>query len=406
MTEFLNNSELRKQTIKDVIRKLHDGHAVEDVKADFDRLVRQTGSLEVAQIEQELIAEGMPVEEIQRLCDVHVAVFRDALDRQDQPQAVSGHPLETFMMENRLVTQLLDEIEKTSATYTATPNKRFWSVLYKQVQQLQEYTRHYLRKENLLFPYLEKYGFEGPSKVMWGIHDEIRAKLKALNTMLTLDNAPDAAEFQKAFEAVKSQILDMIYKEEHILFPTSSQMLKPLDWQIIESQEEELGYFMVKPTPAPQEETKEEQPAQAQPALPVPEGALPMHTGALTLEQIDLMVNHMPIDVTFVDENDEVRYYSRSLERIFARSSAIIGRKVQNCHPPHSIARVQRIVDDFRSGVRDTAEFWIQMQGKFIHIRYFAMRDADGKFRGTLEVSQDVTGIRALSGERRLLDDE
>ena len=130
----------------------------------------------------------------------------------------------------------------------------------------------------------------------------------------------------------------------------------------------------------------------------------PLTTGDLTLQQINLMLMNLPVDITFVDENDTVRYFSETPERIFKRTAAIIGRQVQNCHPPASVDKVVEIVEDFRAGKRDLAEFWIQMDGKFIHIRYFAMRDAGGNYRGTLEVSQDVTEIRKLEGEKRLLD--
>ncbi len=126
--------------------------------------------------------------------------------------------------------------------------------------------------------------------------------------------------------------------------------------------------------------------------------------GALTPEQIDLMLTHLPVDVSFVDEHDTVRYYSASPNRIFRRTPTVIGRKVQNCHPPDSVAVVERIVEAFRRGERDTAEFWIELNGRFIHIRYFALRDKAGAYRGVLEVSQDATGIRGLRGERRLLD--
>ncbi len=129
-----------------------------------------------------------------------------------------------------------------------------------------------------------------------------------------------------------------------------------------------------------------------------------LDTGSLTPEQINLMLVHMPVDVSFVDENDTVVYYSATPERIFPRSPGVIGRKVQNCHPPKSLDTVNRILEAFKAGRRDEAEFWIEMDGKFIHIRYFALRDAGRRYRGCLEVSQDVTGIRALQGQKRLLD--
>jgi DUF438 domain-containing protein len=132
--------------------------------------------------------------------------------------------------------------------------------------------------------------------------------------------------------------------------------------------------------------------------------AVPLETGALTAEQIDLMLKHLPVDVSFVDEHDTVLYYAEKADRIFHRAPLVIGRKVQNCHPPKSVDVVERILAAFKSGERDAAEFWIELQGRFVHIRYFALRDKAGAYRGTLEVTQDATGLRGLRGERRLLD--
>ena len=134
------------------------------------------------------------------------------------------------------------------------------------------------------------------------------------------------------------------------------------------------------------------------------DSSLSLDTGQLSVEQINIMLKHLPVDVSFVDASDELRYYSDTPQRIFARTPAVIGRKVQNCHPPKSVHVVQKIIDAFRAKEKDTAEFWIELKGRFIHIRYFAMRDKGGNYRGTLEVSQDVTEIRKLEGERRLLD--
>jgi PAS domain S-box-containing protein len=134
------------------------------------------------------------------------------------------------------------------------------------------------------------------------------------------------------------------------------------------------------------------------------DSSFPLDTGQLSLDQINIMLKHLPVDISFVDASDELRYYSDTPQRIFTRTPAVIGRKVQNCHPPKSVHVVQKIIDAFRAGEKDSAEFWIELKGRFIHIRYFAMRDKDGNYRGTLEVSQDVTEIRKLHGERRLLD--
>ena len=184
------------------------------------------------------------------------------------------------------------------------------------------------------------------------------------------------------------------------------------------AQENEIGYFMVTPGNEWQVGQKAETPQASEPKPSEPQsvlavktteavaGELPLNTGALTLEQINLMLCNLPVDITFVDENDTVRYFSQTRQRIFARTEAIIGRKVQNCHPPQSVGRVQKILDDFRTGQRSEADFWINMGEKMVYIRYFALRDAKNNYRGTIEVTQDIAAIRQLEGERRLLDDK
>ena len=420
MSEFINNVSRRKEVLKSVLRQLHDGKSVEEVKAEFAALVNQISPEEIAEVEQALIDEGMPVEEVHNLCDVHVAVIRDALEQSGSPESIPGHPLHTFKLENDAVESALKSLRRAFDAYRANPVPHTLAALRRQVEALLEYERHYSRKENILFPYLEKYDFYGPSQVMWQTHDQIRAMWKSLRKSLPEqpDSPPEQLDtLQAILDPLEQAILDMIYKEDKILFPTSLNLLKEADWLAARRQESEIGYFTVQPgnlwpasaaKPAATipftvaEKTAPPQPAQA--ATPQPGGALPLSTGALNLAQIDLMLRSLPVDITYVDENDEVRFFSQTPERIFPRTEAIIGRKVQNCHPPQSVHRVQQIVEDFRNGVRDQAEFWIQMAGKFIHIRYFALRDGQGAYRGTLEVSQDVTGIRALQGERRLLD--
>ena len=260
---------------------------------------------------------------------------------------------------------------------------------------------HFSKKENLLFPYLENHGFEGPSTVMWGVDNEIRAKIKNFRLVLSRPNV-DLPHALQTFKEFAGQTRDMIYKEEKILVPEALAKFSEREWDVIRSE-----YRTVQSSYIPKPATSE--PAAEAETAPEPTreeaGNLPLSTGALTIEQINLMLTNLPVDITFVDENDEVRFFSQTRERIFTRTAAIIGRKVQNCHPPQSVHVVQKIVDEFKSGSRDVAEFWIEMGGKFINIRYFPLRDADGKYKGTIEVSQDVTHIRSLQGERRLLDD-
>ncbi len=235
----------------------------------------------------------------------------------------------------------------------------------------------------------------GPSQVMWSLDDDIRGMLKEL--MLLLESA-DSLKFSAAAKTAIQTIRDMIYKEEHILYPVSIDTLSEEEWAAVKAGEHEIGYAWIEPAVSKNDNS------QKRTFNNQNDGKLELDTGVMTLEQVNLLLKHLPVDISFVDENDEVAYYSATEERIFPRSPAVIGRKVQNCHPPKSVHVVKEILGDFRSGKRSTAEFWIQMQGKFIHIRYFAVRGADGKYKGCLEVSQDVTDIRKLEGEKRLLD--
>ncbi|HET91970.1 MAG TPA: DUF438 domain-containing protein, partial [Chloroflexi bacterium] len=261
----------------------------------------------------------------------------------------------------------------------------------------------------VLFPYLERHGLAGPTAVMWAIHDDVRVGWKALDELLSRDPGDAvetlAAQIEQVFKPLDTAIREMIYKEEHILYPMALETLSREEWLDIRAQGSEVGYCYVEP--GDQWPLGMASPSVAEPG----EGRrtagdlLHLDTGILTPQEVNWLLTHLPVDVTYVDQDDRVRFFSQTKERIFPRSPAIIGRQVQKCHPPSSVDRVQRILDDFRAGRRDEAEFWIQMQGRFIHIRYFAVRDERGGYRGTLEVSQDVTPIRALEGERRLLDD-
>lgn len=407
MSEPINNRQMRQEALKRMIRQLHEGRPVEEVKGEFAALLRDVGAAEIAELEQALIDEGMPEMEVKRLCDVHVAAFRDALETQARPESQPGHPVHTFRAENEAAAAVLDKLEQALAALRAEASPANLARAQAALAEMRLYDRHYLRKENLLFPHLERHGFMGPSSVMWAIHDDIRAGWKALDALLTAGPGDDAAAWNAQIEAtfapLATAIREMFYKEEHILFPAALQKLSAEEWAAIRAEEGEIGYCYIEADVQPPVEAIAAPPPS--PAVAA-EGLIPLETGALTARQINLLLNHLPVEISFVDADDTVRFFTREKERIFPRTAAIIGRKVQKCHPPASVHRVQRILDDFRAGRRDEAEFWIQMRERFIHIRYFAVRDEAGVYEGALEVVQDVTRIRTLEGERRLLYEE
>ena len=407
MSEYINNRTKRQGILKGLIRQLQEGKTVYEVKGEFAALLEDVGAGEIAEIEQALIDEGLPEMEVKRLCDVHVAVFRESLDQQAKPETVPGHPVYTFLAENGAALRVLDALGEALAAAKDGPDSEQLERAHERLRELQAYEKHYLRKENLLFPYLEKRGFSGPSSVMWAIHDDVRAGWKALADLLSAGPGDDVDGFRvrvdEIFEPLGTAIREMFYKEQNILYPTALEKLNEEEWLAIRTQERELGYCYVEPG-------DQWRPATVSPDIVSEPGEglgtsgelLHLDTGTLTPREVNQLLVHLPIDITYVDKEDRVRFFSQTKERIFPRSPAIIGRRVQKCHPPASIDRVQRIVDDFRASRRDEAEFWIQMQGKFIHIRYFAVRDEQGAYQGTVEVTQDIAAIRALEGERRL----
>jgi DUF438 domain-containing protein len=388
-TEIIADPEKRIETLKAIIKDLHRGEDIRVLKQRFLSLIRDVAPSEIANMEQRLIDEGMPEEEVKRLCDVHVEVFKESLEDKVVPGLPAGHPVHTYMLENRaaekivLSLQAIHDIEKEKG------------LLVSGLNELLKIDVHYARKENQLFPILEAHGISGPSKVMWALHDDIRKMIKDAN-VATASGTVSLESLKILFETLN----DMIYKEEHILYPMALETLGDNDWVKVREGEEEIGFAWINPPEkwSPSEESFQEK-------LP-PEkiGSMTLDTGLLTVEQINLLLTHLPIDISFVDENDKVAYYSNTEDRIFPRSPGIIGRSVQNCHPSKSVGIVNKILEAFRAGSKDNAEFWIQLKGRFIHIRYFAVRDAQGTYKGCLEVSQDVTAIRGLEGDKRLLD--
>jgi hypothetical protein len=270
-------------------------------------------------------------------------------------------------------------------------------------REIMDIEKHYQRKEYLLFSCLERHGITGPSKVMWAKDDEVREQIKLLGTAFGERDA-SVAEWRLVVETIAlpalSAIEGMVYKEEHILLPLALDTLTRSEWGEVWRESPRIGWCLVEPGTdyRPPESKVPNDPLQ----VPI-ERAMVFPTGHLTLDQLQGVFAALPVDLTFVDADDRVAFYSEGPHRVFARSKTIIGRKVQHCHPPRSVEIVDRILEDFRSGTHDVAEFWIEFHGRFVHIRYFAVRSAEGAYQGCLEVTQDVTSIRALTGERRLL---
>ncbi len=408
MSEIINNREYRQKILKELIMELHAGKTVEEVKPRFEELIKGISASEISEMEQALIMDGMPVEEIQNLCDVHAAVFKGSIEdihKVQKPDETPGHPVHTFKLENRELEKLIyEKLKPHLEDFKATDSKENIYKLLEDINLLLDIDKHYSRKENLLFPYMEKYGITAPPKVMWGVDDEIRAAIKEVKAMLQ-NYKGDKEQISKKAEETVNRVIEMIFKEENILFPMVIDTLSEDEWLTIESESDEIGYCLTGPQgkwkPA-RTNIEEEQKVIVETSI---EGYLKFETGLLTAKEIGLMFNYLPVDITFVDKDGAVKYFSQGKERIFPRTKAIIGRQVQNCHPPASVHIVEKLVEDFKAGRKDSEDFWIKMGSKYVYIRYFAIRDENGDFMGTMEVTQNIKPIQELTGEKRLVSD-
>ncbi len=405
MSEFINNSIERKNKLKELILKLHQGERQESVR---EELLLSLGSIpygEVVEVEQELISEGLPEEEVLKLCDAHSSVLNGQVDLTGMAVVPEGHPVDVFRKENGELLKLTRQIEELLAQVVYADEDQIPGLILKLrggYNTLWDVDKHYQRKEYLLFPYLEKEGITGPPKVMWGKHDEIRELVKgSMEVLQTGDMTKEELLASSAIilEPALRGVEDMTGKQEQILLPMALEKLSETEWYAISSQSLEIGYCLFDPPVnwKPDGLSSEEISA-------VKNGnSIQLPSGSFTAEELMALLNTLPVDITFVDRNDKVKYFSQGADRIFQRNRAILNRDVRYCHPPGSVHIVDKIIDDFKSGRQSKAPFWINMGGKFIHIEYFALRNESGEYLGTLEISQDLTHFRALEGEQRIL---
>lgn len=355
-------------------------------------------AMEAMLVLDQLLVDGNPLSVVKHYTGKLINLFFKSLDSAQWPHPQEGHFVWYLMQENRRVEALMDDIKQLNKQMFASEGvvlKVFAQELKGLMQQVREYELHYIKKENILFPIIEQtFAQHRCLHIMWSFHDDFRKGLKAIEVLLDAE-VIDKKRLAKEVGDLFFVVLPLIFREEQIVFPVAIRAIPAQQWDDMLTQSMEVGWcYGIQPVVK----------ASAIADGKVSEGLINLGTGQLNAQQMMLMLNHLPVDITFVDENDEVRYFSGGMHRIFPRSKAIIGRKVQNCHPQESVHVVNAIVEAFRSGAKEHADFWIEMKGRFIHIRYFALRDESGNYKGTIEVSQDATEIRQLKGEQRLLD--
>lgn len=412
MSELINNSENRKDLLKHMILQLHAGEAPEAVKVQLTNLLKGIPYDEVVEVEQELLKEGLPVAEVLKLCDIHSMVLDGIIDQTAAKSIPAGHPVDTFKKENRELGKLILQLGALFATIkseavengTETVDNKTMLML-SLFNALSDVDKHYRRKENLLFPFLESKGITGPPTVMWGKHDETRASLKNAIEILKNSQSATLSEMADIIDIVlapaSKSVADMIMKEDEILFPMAMDELTDQEWYDVLQQTNEIGYCLFDPSDEWIPDNVDTTFGDLSNELCG--GVIRLPSGSFNINELTLLFNTIPADITFVDKDDKVKFFTQGKHRVFDRNRAILGRDVRMCHPPHSMHIVDQILNDFKSGKESSAPFWIQMGGKFIYITYLPLRDKDNNYMGTIEFSQDLTEMRALEGEQRLL---
>lgn len=307
-----------------------------------------------------------------------------------------GHPVQIYFQEREIIYKLLEELSEADP---AEDIQKYINIF----NQLDTIEKRFARKENQLFPFLEKNGWVGPSQGMWSFHDNLREQIRLIRYYIKTSN-PEKITINTPF--LVDGIYRLMHVEETILFPNALELLNEKDWIAMRAGEEEIGWMLAEaPAPFPAVEyihpSEDFTPRELSFSL---ENTSHYDEGYMTVEQVNLLFKTMPLDLTYVDENDRVIFYNRGDERVFPRSAGIIGREVKFCHPPKSVGTVLKILDEFRKGTKSESSFWINYKERLIYIRYFAVRDADKNYKGVIEISQDITDIKKIEGEKRLLD--
>ncbi|AEC52417.1 hypothetical protein PNA2_1502 [Pyrococcus sp. NA2] len=432
MTELLK-SEYKKEKLKELLLRLHKGEDIEELKEQFKSLLGSISPLEIPLIEQELVREGISPREIAKMCDFHVELFRSSIlgvEEDVEKDLPDGHPLKTLYQENR---EILKDSEMLSL-YARALSENVIDVLEGIIADLRKVgATHYTREEMLIFPYIERRGLTAVATVLWSKHDEIRYMIRRLATLLKRRREISWEEFSRKFkeEAQRTSMAlsDMVFRENNILYPTLKVLLSDGEWKAIRMQEEEIGYYKVKPKEwdpgvRPIHPWEIEDGLSAEKILSLPqeiqkvlnakqlefdstklkrENDIDLGTGYSNVEEIKAIFEALPVDITFVDSNDRVRFFSPG-ERIFTRTLSVLGRPVQLCHPPKSVHIVNKILKAFKEGRRKEATFWIKMGEKYVYIKYIPLFSKDGRYLGTLEITMDIAPYKKIEGEKRLLD--
>lgn len=401
MIEDLKNKrskdfEARQAILKDLIMRLHEDEDQEVIKQEFKEHFGTVSAFEISVMERRLMGEGIEAEEIMRLCNVHASLFNGSIEavyEQGDGHDSPGHPIRVLKEENLALESTMDKIANLLKVYLEAPDAALKKGLLMQLDMLWEIDKHYARKENSYFPIMERYGLTAPPKVMWGVDDEIRDLIKDFRTRIENDDL-DGLDF----EPVKYEVEEMIVKEEEIMLPMIMPFFNEDDWISIADESDEIGYCIVKPD-------KKWEPKREVVDDSVESGNIDLGLGYLTQKELRKVLDLQPLELTFIDANDIVKYFNETPGRkLFPRTRNAIGREVYNCHPPKSQPIVRKLIADFKAGEKDSETLWFQTRGTYVMVSYAAVRDDDGSYMGTLEWVQDIQHIINIDEEKRTID--
>ena len=438
MKNYLENINLEKVEKMTAIKKNYIEGLV-DFKTAEAEILQTFNTItpeEFAYSEQKMKEMGYTDMEMHEKMNSLIELFRNKIVQKEE-ELPKGHPIKTYIEENDAIKKLIKEIEIKTKKYSIDKKfiKNEWLEIY---DKLYQFNTHLSRKQHQLFSMLEKKGFDRPSRIMWTFDNAVRDNINSAIRLLNEENVDEKAFFEQQSIAIELT-LDIMDKEEQILYPTSLKLISEEEFRKMRKGDDEIGYCLIeRPTEfyfvdkeeeiikekiienkaenvsgnnfmtdlagllqkygmtGHKEESKSDENLETK--------IFDVKQGKLTLEQINLIFQHMPVDLSYVDENDLVKFYSDTKHRVFPRSAGVIGRNVKNCHPAESVDSVMEIIDNFRNGKQDEIDFWIQTpKGDFIYIYYVAVRDEKGKFRGVLEMMQNATKIRSLTGQRKIV---
>ena len=440
----------RIEILRDILLRLHNGASPESVQDEFNKHFTHVSAIEISLMEHELMNgdHGITFEDVMKLCNVHANLFKGAVDAEHVPKTKHpGHPMQVFKDENRALQAVLIRINRIFSSLERDPTlleeEGVIKGLRNQISLLGQFHNHYNRKEKLFFPIMERYGHYAPPKVMWGVDDEIRGLFKEVKQKV--DELPhiDLAEVKTAFQAFELEFKEMIFKEESILLPMVLSIFNEDDWLAIANESDAFGYAIIQPeekwipqrksfdsvneaeseankqnkiSESPKTEfehllqevkrlnEKVEALAKQTPEIqPEKESEhIPFGGGYLTTKEANLILNNLPLEITFVDKNDIFKYFNQKVaeeEMMLVRTPSAIGRNVANCHPPKSLKKVMTLVRDLKSGKRTSESMWFKKKDQYIYITYKGVFDENGEYLGILEYVQDIQPFFELPSE-------